>query len=126
MVIVVTAFFVWPGVLLPGCRSLSGPTESINGRTYCFATVPVPNYSTHWSANYTEWGYTFQLWAPLTPGLHGVRINVTEPSGTEYSGGMTTGGPPRTNYTSTWFSPDNMSGVSVVWNTFNASLLVEQ
>ncbi len=124
IVILFTAFFVSPGILLPGCRDYSGPTESINGRTHCYATVGLDWYP-HDSANYTEWGFIFHLVAHPTPLFGLLMINVTEPSGTAYSGYLTVGGPPwDPAIPSTWFTPDNQSGVNVVYDSGNASLLV--
>jgi hypothetical protein len=122
-VVVVSSLFVWPGLLVTtGCVASAGPNESVKGRAYCVATVPIPRFY----ANYTAWGFTFHLFVPPTPGISGMRINVTEPNGAKYSGGNGIGGAPRSNFTSMWFTPDNESGVTVVWNTLDGSLLAEK
>jgi len=124
---VMLAAFVWPGFFYYwGCALSSGPFESINNRTYCYATVPLPKPSTDYYANHTEWGFTFELFTPTSPGFSGMTIKVTEPSGTEYSGSMAIGGPSRPGFTSMWFAPNNESGVTVMWNSQNVSLLVSR
>jgi hypothetical protein len=127
MVVVIVLLFVWPGFLVTThCNPSTGSSESVAGRTYCAVTVPLPRSPTHYYANFSAWGFTFHLFVPPTPGFSGMTINVTEPNGAEYSGGMGIGGPPRSNFTNMWFTPDNESGVTVVWNSLNASLLVEK
>jgi len=124
--VVLTTFFVWPGLLLPGCRAYSGPTESINDRTYCYATVHPECVSVPCFANYTEWGFTFHLYVPPNPGFVRVSINVTEPNGTLFSGYVIAGSPPWDfgQLPSAWFAPDNESGVSVANSFENTTFFV--
>ena len=126
-VAVILLAFVWPGFLVvQHCAQSSGPFASVNGRTYCAAAVPVPFSTTHYYGNHTEWGFAFYLYAPPTPGFRELAISITEPNGTTFSGGMSIGGPVTANLTARWFTPDNESGVAVVWNAQNASLLVQR
>jgi hypothetical protein len=132
--IVLTTFFVWPGIAVPGCRFYSGPVESINDRTYCYANIPpgadyFPGSEgwTHYYVNTTLWGFTFVLYAPPGPGrCSHLSINVTEPSGAVESGSsvgcVALGGRPPV----LWFAADNESGVATGLNPGNFTLFVEQ
>lgn len=125
-VVVIVLLFVWPGFLAPtSCASSQAPTVSANGRTYCSSLVPIPRFY----ANYTAWEFTFRLHALITPGWAYLNITITEPDGILYSGSMLfAGGPfaPPQNLTTMWFTPDNASGVTTLWGSGNASLLVEK
>jgi len=138
-------------VLPPGsqCHPTSNTTKSIDGRTYCFATVP-------WlfTGNYSEWGFAFQYrWGGAT--IFALLLSVTEPlNGTFYGevvcyracghvasafgvcdttvawGQETSCFPPETGAYVAWFIPDYQAGVEFsvplqLPGTANLTLLVE-
>ncbi len=125
-VIVIVLLFVWPGFLVTThCNPSSGTSESVDGRTYCYVSVAVPLVGSY--ASHTVWGFTFRINELPTPAGGVLNITVMEPNGTWYAGSLRNGGPPEpSNYTTMWFTPDNESGVSSVWGSGNASLLVER
>lgn len=126
ILLVLTTFFIWPGILQPGCRFYSGPTEAINNRTYCYAIVSVRMDSYPFYANFTEWAFTFHLyfWGNLECGF--LNVSVAEPNGTSYSGVLWTCAFLRPPTEPTWFASDNESGVVTGLSPGNATLLVEQ
>lgn len=121
-VVVIVMLFVWPGFWPTNCASSSGPTQSVNGRGYCYLTVPIPRSV----ANFTEWNYKFHLHSFSYPGGPVLNVTVTEPNGTTFTGDIGWVGPTYENSTSTWISPDASCGVMALWYTHNVSLLVEK
>jgi hypothetical protein len=121
-VVVIVTLFVWPGFWPTNCASSSGPTQPLNGRDYCYLTVPIPRPV----ANYTEWNYRFHLHSFSYPGGPVLNVTVTEPNGTTVSGVLGWVGPTHQNSTSTWISPDASCGAIALWYTHNVSLLVER
>ena len=103
------------------CGPAPGSSESIDGRTYCYQTVPMPVFY----ANYTLSDFAFGLHAILSPEGSFLVVTITEPSGVSHTEDMGRPGslPPWEDPTSTWFTPDNAAGVLVFWIVGNVSLL---
>jgi len=116
--------FIWPGFVPTNlCASSLGPFQSVNGRTYCYTTVPFPANTPDHYGNYSEWGVGFHLFFPATELCIELVITIIEPNLSKYSGGMSAC-PPNANLTGRWFTPDGEAGVTTTWMTLNASLLV--
>lgn len=122
-VIVVLLVFVWPGFVSgPRCPGYSA-TTSANGRTYCYESVSLTGTPLNcpWQANGTwsgpskqvDFGFTFHLvlyYCGPGPGVGGTAVSVEEGNGTTYWGGTGFGGSLGNSHSS-WFAPDNRSGI---------------
>jgi hypothetical protein len=117
---VVLTVFVWPGFYSSfACGATGVPTESANQRTYCAATVPVPERT----ANYTEWHYVYELKFLPTPAGPELAITIIEPNGVSSSGQVGYVGPTAPEEQS-WFTPDGSAGIRVIWTPVSSLTLL--
>lgn len=129
-VVLIVLVFGWTGALkTSSCASSGGPTESVNGRTYCYVTVPIPVIPPSVFSNYTEWGYAFQIHNVVSFGMSDwVNATITEPDGSSSTGLVYYIG--FADLPRAWFTPDCSAGVMYSENTtpvegVGISLLVE-
>lgn len=95
-VVAVTAFVLSAvavsNVLPPAsqCHPAPSASRSIDGHTYCYATVPWPTSGL--LVNYTEWGFAFQLRQPLST-TFALEAAISEPLNGTFYGAIICNGP---------------------------------
>jgi len=84
------------------CHPIANESKSIDGRAYCFATVPWPTSGR--PSGYMEWGFEFEVWYG-TSTFFVLPFTVTEPTNGTIHGTIQCNGPCTVGYSACYYQP---------------------